>query len=96
MKTHTRVCTNTSPCELEHTYFCKYCGDEFLTDKETHYRTPSGVNLPLESWPYCTAACCWSDNAISYDSFTQEIDKVSAQIGDQDNNSIPTDQENPE
>lgn len=61
MKTHTRACTNTSPCELEHTYFCKNCNEEFFTDQVTHYRTEAGVNLPIETWPYCSAECEWSD-----------------------------------
>ncbi len=64
MKTHTRQCSvHQQPCPLEHTYFCKYCGEEFITDESTHYRTPAGVILPIETWPYCTNACEWSDNS---------------------------------
>lgn len=62
MKTHTRSCTNTKPCQLEHTYFCKYCGTEFTTDIDTHFRTPAGITIPNETWPYCGESCDFSDN----------------------------------
>ncbi len=62
MKTHTRSCPTQGPCLLEHTYFCKWCGEEFITDETTQWRDEkSGITFPIETWPYCSQACMDSD-----------------------------------
>ncbi len=63
MKTHTRACkAQEQPCKQEHTYFCKFCGTEFLADEETHwYEEESGVTFPTRLWPYCSHECAADD-----------------------------------
>jgi len=52
---------------MEHTYFCKFCGEEFTTDEETHFKdVDSGVTFPNETWPYCSTDCRNSDGMLNH------------------------------
>ncbi len=78
MKTHARSCKPDGRiCPMEHSYYCKYCGDIFLSDEETHYRNPNtGHIFPTQLWPYCSFTCEEADQ--------QPSDYVPLQILDSD------------
>ncbi len=46
------------PCIYDHTYICPVCDNEFVTNEDTHWRSPSsGKVFASLLWPACSFTC---------------------------------------